>query len=72
MPSEVKDVQSAIGILTYNPRYASSVIFEIIKFQQLLTLKTTTIWMLVKLYIAECYANAAPTMKKKLKPRAQG
>ena len=36
-----KDVQTALGILTYNPRYASSVIKNCLS-QQLQTLKTTT------------------------------
>ncbi len=36
-----KDVQTALGILTYNPRYASSVIKEIIE-SALLTLRTIT------------------------------
>ena len=46
-----KDVTTALGIVTYNPRYASSVVKN--------------------LYVAECFANKAPTMKR-IHPRAQG
>ena len=31
MPSEAKDVETAIGILTYNPRYASSIILKLLQ-----------------------------------------
>ena len=60
-----KDVQSAIGILTYNPRYASSVNSAVANAENNNNMDVS------KLYIAECYANAAPTMKR-IKPRAQG
>ncbi len=37
-----KDVQSALGILAYNPRYASSIIKKLLS-QLLQTLRTTTV-----------------------------
>ena len=68
IPSE--DVQSAIGILTYNPRYASSVILKLLN-SAVANAENNNNMDVSKLYIAECYANAAPTMKR-IKPRAQG
>ena len=65
-----KDVQSAIGILTYNPRYASSVILKLLN-SAVANAENNNNMDVSKLYIVECYANAAPTMKR-IKPRAQG
>ena len=60
----------AIGILTYNPRYASSVILKLLN-SAVANAENNNNMDVSKLYIAECYANAAPTMKR-IKPRAQG
>ena len=57
-----KDVRTALAILAYNPRYASSVIEKLLK---------SAVANAENLYIAECYANKGPTMKR-VKPRAQG
>ena len=65
-----KDVQSAIGILTYNPRYASSVILKLLN-SAIANAENNNNMDVSKLYNPECYANAAPTMKR-IKPRAQG
>ena len=65
-----KDVQTALGILTYNPRYASSVIKKLLE-SAIANAENNNNMDVSKLYIAECYANAAPTMKR-IKPRAQG
>ena len=65
-----KDVQSAIGILTYNPRYASSVILKLLN-SAIANAENNNNMDVSKLYIAECYVNSAPTMKR-IKPRAQG
>ena len=40
-----KDLQTALGIVTYNPRYASSLIKKLLS-PQLQMLRTTTIWIL--------------------------
>jgi len=65
-----KDVKTALGILAYNPRYASSIIKKLL--ESAVANATTNNGMdQEKLYIAECYANKAPTMKR-IKPRAQG
>ena len=64
-----KDVNTALAILQYNPRYASSVIFKL--------LSSAAANAEVKginrnsLYIAECFANNGPIMKR-IQPRAQG
>ncbi len=65
-----KDVETAIGILTYNPRKASSVILKLLN-SAIANAENNNNMDTSKLYIAECYASAAPTMKR-IKPRAQG
>ena len=65
-----KDVESAIGILTYNPRYASSVILKLLQ-SAIANAENNNNMDVSKLYIAECYAGSASTMKR-IKPRAQG
>jgi len=65
-----KDVQTALGILAYNPRYASTLIEKLIK-SAIANAENNNGMDPAKLYIAECYANCAPTMKR-VKPRAQG
>ena len=65
-----KDVQTALGIVAYNPRYASSLIEKLLK-SAIANAENNNGMDPAKLYIAECYANCAPTMKR-IKPRAQG
>ena len=65
-----KDVQTALGILAYNPRYASTVIEKLLK-SAIANAENNNGMDVNKLYIAECYANNAPTMKR-IQPRAQG
>ena len=65
-----KDVQTALGILAYNPRYASTLIEKLLK-SAIANAENNNGCDVSKLYIAECYANCAPTMKRR-KPRAQG
>lgn len=71
-----KDVATALGILAYNPRYASGVVKKLLesaianaeyKYGQ----DPAQYPNPDQLYIAECYANKGPTMKR-VKPRAQG
>ena len=50
-----KDVTTALAVLEYNPRYAEN----------------NNGMNVENLYIAECYANKGPTMKR-IQPRAQG
>ncbi|NLJ90586.1 MAG: 50S ribosomal protein L22 [Clostridiales bacterium] len=65
-----KDVNTAIGILTYNPRYASSVILKLLK-SAVANAENNNGMNADNLFIEECYANQAPTMKR-IRPRAQG
>ena len=64
-----KDVQTALAILAYNPRYASSVIEKLLK--SAIANAEYKGLNVEDLYIAECYANKGPTMKR-IRPRAQG
>lgn len=72
-----KSVTEALGILTYNPRYASSVIKKLLESavanaeNNYPNTKTDKSYDVSTLYIAECYANKGPTMKR-IQPRAQG
>ena len=65
-----KDVQTALAILAYNPRYASSVIEKLLK-SAIANAENNNGMKMEDLYIAECYANKGPTMKR-IQPRAQG
>ena len=65
-----KDVQTALGILAYSPRYASSVIKKLLE-SAIANAETNNHMDVSKLYVEECYANKAPTMKR-IRPRAQG
>ena len=65
-----KDVQTALGILTYNPRYASSLIKKLLE-SAIANAENNNGMNVENLYIEECYANKGPTMKR-IRPRAQG
>jgi len=65
-----KDVQTALGILEYSPRYASSVIKKLLE-SAIANAENNNGMNAENLYIAECYANKGPTMKR-VRPRAQG
>ena len=62
-----KDVQTALGILTYNPRYASSLIKKLLE-SAIANAENNNGMNVENLYIEECYANKGPTMKR-IKPR---
>ena len=63
-------MQTALGILTYNPRYASSVLKKLLE-SAIANAENNNGMSAENLYIAECYANKGPTMKR-IQPRAQG
>ena len=65
-----KDVNTALGILAYNPRYASSLIKKLLE-SAIANAENNNGMNPENLYIAECYANKGPAMKR-VKPRAQG
>ena len=64
-----KDVNTALAILQSHPRYASSVIFKLLS-----SAAANAEFKGINrnsLYIAECFANNGPIMKR-IQPRAQG
>lgn len=64
-----KDVNTALGILLYNPRYASKVIEKLVKS----AIANAEVKGLNrdKLFIEECFAGDGPIMKR-VQPRARG
>ncbi len=65
-----KDVETALGILAYNPRYASTLIEKLLK-SAIANAENNNGMNPERLYIEECYANKGPTMKRN-QPRARG
>ncbi len=65
-----KDVNTAESILLYNPRYASALILKLLQ-SAIANAENNFGMRRDRLYIAECYANKGPTMKR-IRPRAQG
>ena len=64
-----KDVNTALAMLQYSPKYAASVIYKLLssaaanaEFQGMNK---------DRLYVAECFANNGPIMKR-IQPRARG
>ena len=64
-----KNVGEALGILTYNPRYGASIIKKLL--ESAIANASYKGMDPANLYIAECFANKGPTMKR-VRPRAQG
>ena len=65
-----KDVQTALGIVMYNPRYASTLVEKLLK-SAIANAENNNGMNRSNLYVEECYAGSAPIMKR-VKPRAQG
>ena len=65
-----KDVNTALGILAYNPRYASSIIKKLLE-SAIANAENNNGMNKDSLYIAASYADKGPTMKR-IHPRAQG
>ncbi len=65
-----KDVQTALGILTYSPRYASSLVKKLLE-SAIANAENNHGMSADNLIVAKCFANKGPTMKR-IKPRAQG
>ncbi|MCR5624348.1 MAG: 50S ribosomal protein L22 [Lachnospiraceae bacterium] len=65
-----KDVETAIAILTYNPRYASGIILKLLN-SAIANAENNNGMSRESLYVEECFANKGPTMKR-IRPRAQG
>ena len=65
-----KDVESALAILQYNPRYASSVIYKLLS-SAVANAENNKGMNRANLFVAECTASNGPIMKR-IQPRAQG
>ena len=65
-----KDVETALAILQYNPRYASSVIYKLLN-SAVANAENNKGMNRANLYVAECNASNGPIMKR-IQPRAQG
>ena len=65
-----KNVDEAVAILSYNPRYASEVILKLVN-SAIANAENNQGMDISKLYVAECYASEGPTLKR-IQPRAQG
>ena len=65
-----KNIDEALAIVTYNPRYASGIIEKLLK-SAVANAENNNGMDPAKLYVEECYANKGPTMKR-VRPRAQG
>ena len=65
-----KDVRTALGIVTYNPRYASSVIKKLLQ-SAVANAENNNNLQADHLFVAECWAGSGPIMKR-IHPRAQG
>ena len=65
-----KDVNTALAIVTYNPRYASELIAKLLK-SAIANAENNNGMNREKLYVEECYAKQGPIMKR-IQPRAQG
>ena len=65
-----KDVQTALGILEYNPRYASGLIKKLLE-SAIANAENNNDMSKENLFVAECYADQGPIMKR-VQPRAKG
>ena len=65
-----KNIAEALAIVTYNPRYASSVIEKLLS-SAVANAENNNHMVPERLYVAECFASDGPIMKR-VKPRAQG
>lgn len=65
-----KDVKTALAILAYNPRYASSVIEKLLK-SAIANAENNKGMNKDDLVVAECYVCPGPTLKRMM-PRAKG
>lgn len=65
-----KDLETALGVVTYSTRYASAVVKKLLE-SAAANAENNNNMDRDKLYVAECYAGPAPTLKR-IQPRAQG
>ena len=65
-----KDLETALAVVTYNPRYASTLIKKLLE-SAIANAENNNGMNAENLYVEECYASQGPIMKR-VKPRAQG
>ena len=65
-----KDVQTALGILEYNPRYASSLIKKLLE-SAIANAENNNGMNTENLYVAECFVCPGPTLKR-IRPKDHG
>ena len=65
-----KGLEEALGIVTYNPRYASTLVKKLLE-SAAANAENNNNMNRDTIYVAECFANCAPTLKR-IHPRAQG
>ena len=65
-----KDVNEALAILQYNNRKGSKIIYKLLQ-SAVANAENNNGLKAENLYVAECFANKGPTMKR-IHPRAQG
>ena len=65
-----KDVTTALGILAYNPRYASTVIEKLLK-SAIANAENNNGMRADNLVVAAAYVDEGPTLKR-IRPRAKG
>lgn len=65
-----KDVEAAEALLEYSPRYASDVIYKLLK-SAVANAENNNGMNAANLFVAECYADNGPIMKR-IQPRAKG
>ena len=65
-----KDLETAIGIVTYNPRYASTLIKKLLE-SAAANAENNNNMDVEKLYVSQVFATPGPILKRVM-PRAQG
>lgn len=65
-----KNIDEAYAILRYTPKAASELLFKLLKSAEANAVNNNDLDR-EELYVADCYANQGPTLKR-IRPRAQG
>ncbi len=65
-----KDVATAVGLLKFSPRYASSIVLKLLN-SAIANAENNLGMDVNSLYVEEVFANQGPTLKR-IRPRAQG
>ena len=65
-----RNVNAAMGILTYSPRYAASLIIKVLK-SAMANAENNLGMDMENLYVEDVFANQGPTMRR-IRPKARG